>query len=199
MNKGRRRIAVILVSVVAIIAIVSGSLAWYTSTTSMSQRAKLLGFQSTGYVYFETDNGNYKAVADENGLYTLSLDPTARNYIGNMRLNVIQKGYARYYVRVKMNVQWTMPDGTIAQNVTLPFQFDSNWYDNRTNDYCVYYKETTGLFNSYDKSIITGFDEADFLDSTMTESAVPKISVTVESVQINRYQQIWGIDKLPWQ
>ncbi|MBQ7595937.1 MAG: hypothetical protein IJU45_04670 [Clostridia bacterium] len=199
MNKGRKRIAVIIISIVAVIAVVSGSLAWYSSTTSMSQRAKLSGFQSAGYVYFETEGGNYKAVADDNGLYALSLDPAARNYVGNLRINVIQKGYAKYYVRVKMNVQWTMPDGTIAQNVTLPFTFDKQWFDNRAEDYCVYYTETAGLFDNYDKSIITGFDEEEFLKSSLTESAVPKIAVAVESVQINRYSQIWGIEKLPWE
>ena len=199
MNKGRKRIAVIIVSIVAVIAVVSGSLAWYSSTTSMSQQAKLTGFQSNGYVYFATENGNYKAVADDNGLYTLSLDPAARNYVGNLRINVIQKGYARYYVRVKMNVQWTMPDGTIAQNITLPYTFEEKWYDNRAEDYCVYYTDTTGLFEKYDQSIITGFDEETFLKGSLTESAVPKLAVTVESVQINRYAQIWGIDKLPWE
>lgn len=198
MNKGRKRIAVIIVSVVAVIAVVSGSLAWYASTT-MSQRAALVGFHSEGYAYFTAGEKNYKAVADDNGLYELSLDPAARNYIGNFRLNVIQKGHAQYYVRVKMNVQWTMPDGTVAQNITLPFRFDEKWFDNRAEDYCVYYTETTGLFENFDKSIITGFDEAEFVKSSLTESAVPKISVTVESVQINRYKQVWGIDKLPWE
>lgn len=199
MKKGRRGIAAILVSVVVVIAIVSGSLAWYTSTTSSSRLAKLVGFQSSGFVYFEKDGKLFREQPNENGLYKLSMDANATNYIGNFRINVIQKGYAKYYVRVKLSVQWTMPDGSVAQNVTVPFTFAEKWYDNRTKDNCVYYTDTTGLFSSYDKSIITGFDEEAFLNASMAEGAIPTIAVTVESVQINRYQQIWGIDQLPWE
>lgn len=199
MIKGRKRIAAVIVSIVAVIAIVSGSLAWYTSTNTSTQVGKLFGFKSSANVYFDTGDGKrYTAVADENGLYQLSLDSNARNYIGNFRVNVIHKGYARAYVRVKMNVQWTMPDGSVTQNSTIPFSFANNWYDNRSTDYCVYCTETSGLFQHYDESIITGFNEEEFIKTRLTESAVPGISVSVESVQVNRYQQIWGIDELPW-
>ena len=97
-----------------------------------------------------------------------------------------------------MSVQWTMPDGTVTQNTVLPYSFSDNWYDNRSNDYYVYCTQDSELFNSYDKSIITGFDSKKFEASTLTETATPKIAITAESVQINRYKQIWGIDSLPW-
>ena len=47
--------------------------------------------------------------------------------------------------------------------------------------------------------IITGFDEGSFIAGSLTQSASPEIAISVESVQINRYQQLWGIDKLPWE
>lgn len=199
MKKGKRRIAAVIVCAVAVLAIVAGSLAWYTSTNSLSVAGSLLGFKTYASVNFEDQNGQmHTAQADENGLYTMSLNPSDLNYVGNLRVLVVHKGYAKSYVRVKMSVQWTMPDGTVTQNVVLPYTFDNNWYDNRGNDYYVYCTQDSGLFNSYDKSIITGFDSEKFESSTLTETSTPKIAITAESVQINRYQQIWGIDSLPW-
>lgn len=199
MKKGKRRIAAVIICVVAVLAIVAGSLAWYTSTNSLSVAGNLLGFKTYASVNFEDQNGKmHTAQADENGLYTMSLNPSDLNYVGNLRVLVIHKGHAKSYVRVKMSVQWTMPDGTVTQNTVLPYSFSDNWYDNRSNDYYVYCTQDSELFNSYDKSIITGFDSKKFETSTLTETATPKIAITAESVQINRYKQIWGIDSLPW-
>lgn len=200
MKKSRRKIAAIIISVVAVIAIVSGSLAWYTSTNSLQQNGRLFGFNSSARVYFKLSDGSeFTAAADEDGLYKLSLDSNAKNYVGNLRINVVQKGYAKCYTRVQMNVEWVLPDGTIAQNIMLPYEFAEKWYDNRSEDYCVYYTENSNLYEQYDKSIITGFDEDGFINDSLTQSATPRISISVESVQINRYQQLWGIDKLPWE
>lgn len=200
MKKGRKKIAAIIISVVAVVAIVSGTLAWYTSTTSLMQNGKLFGFTSSARVYFKLSDGTeYNATTDKDGLYVLSLDSNAKNYVGNLRINVVQKGYSKCYTRVQMNAEWVKPDGTIAQNITLPYKFADKWFDNRNNDYCVYCKENSKLYGDYDKSIITGFDEETFIKNNLTESATPRISVSVESVQVNRYQQLWGIDKLPWE
>lgn len=200
MKNSRKRIAAIIVSVVAVIAIVSGSLAWYTSTNSLQQSGKLYGFNSSARVYFkQSDGSDLTATPDEDGLYKLSLNSNAKNYVGNLRINVVQKGYSKNYTRVKLNVEWVMPDGTVAQNITLPYKFASKWFDNRSEDYCVYYTENSGLSNDYDKSIITGFDEESFIKNSLVQNATPRISVSVESVQVNRYQQFWGIDKLPWE
>ncbi len=198
MKNGRRILAAAVVCLVAVVAIVSGSLAWYSSTNSVTQLASVSTFQTTARVYFTTAKGDVDAKADADGFYALSTNPEDSNYIGNLKLNVIHKGYANSYVRVKMSVQWTMPDGTVTQNIMLPFTFADKWYDNRVNDYCVYYTEDTGLFSSYDKSIITGFDGEKFAAENLTETATPKLAVTVESVQYNRYEQLWGIKTLPW-
>lgn len=199
MKNSRRKIAALIICLVAVVAIVSGSMAWYTSTNSVTQYASLAGFTTKAQVYRVNDEGKEVSLkADEKGLYTLSSDPEADNFIGNLKIKVVHRGYANSYVRVKMSIQWTMPDGTVTQNVVMPFEFAEKWYDNRENDYCVYYTEETGLFESHDKSIITGFDVEKFSEKTMTKDAVAKVAVIVESVQANRYQQIWGIETLPW-
>ena len=200
MKNSRKRITVIIVSIVAVLAIVSGSLAWYTSSTSLSKSAALRGFKTSAIVYFQNESGKRaSAQADVNGLYIMSLNPQDINYVGNLKIRVVHTGYAKSYVRVKLNVQWTAKDGSIAENTVLPYKFDTKWYDNRNEDYCVYYTEDSGLFDSYDKSIITGFDAKKFEAEALTQSAVPAISITAESVQINRYQQLWKIDNLPWE
>lgn len=199
MKKSRRSIAALIICLVAVVAIVSGSLAWYSSTNSLTQLGYLAGFKTTANVYLLNSEGKQiTPQTDDNGLYILSTDPKADNYIGNLKVNVIHKGGANSYVRVKMNVQWTMPDGTVTQNIVTPFTFAEKWYDNRDNDYCVYYTEDTGLFESYDKSIITGFDRELFEAEALTLNATPKVAISVESVQINRYQQVWGLEALPW-
>ncbi len=199
MKNSRRKIAVLIICLVAVIGIVSGSLAWYSSTNSITQLGTLAGFRTTANVYLLDAQGNKTyPESDENGLYILSTDPESKNYIGNFKINVVHRGYSNSYVRVKMNVQWTMPDGTVTQNILPPFEFAEKWYDNRENDYCIYYTEDTGLFSSYDKSIISSFDSEKFAQQTMTKDAVAKVSVSVESIQINRYQQVWGIEALPW-
>lgn len=198
--KSRRRIAVLLVCIVVAIGIISGSLAWYSSTNSITQLGTLAGFSSKAVVYLLDENGGQTTPpCDKNGLYILSADPNADNYVGKLRINVVHKGYANSYVRVKMNVQWTMPDGTVTQNVLLPFEFAEKWYDNRENDYCVYYTEDTGLFENYDKSFIASFNGEKFQEETMTKDAVALVAISVESIQINRYQQVWGIETLPWE
>lgn len=200
MKNSRRKIAALIICLVAVIAIVSGSLAWYSSTNSFTQFASLAGFTTKADVYLMDENGAESRIRqDENGLFILSANPEDDNFIGNLKIKVIHRGYANSYVRVKMSVQWTMPDGTVTQNILLPFTFAEKWYDNRENDYCVYYTEDTGLFESYDKSIIAAFDSEKFAQESLTQDAVAKLAVTVEGVQVNRYQKMWGIEALPWE
>ena len=200
MKNSRRKIAVLIICRVAVIGVISGSLAWYSSTNSITQIGTLAGFRTKANVYLQDESGNkINLQKDENGLFILSADPSAENYVGNLRVNVIHRGYANSYVRVKMSVQWTMLDGTVTQNILLPYTFADGWYDNRDSDYCVYYTEDTGLFEDYDKSIITAFNSEKFAQETMTKDAVAKLAVSVESIQINRYQQVWGIETLPWE
>ncbi len=199
MKNSRRKIAVLIICVVAVIGIISGSLAWYSSTNSITQLGTLAGFKTKANVYLVDESGKQiNLEKDKNGMLLLSTNPEDVNYVGNLRINVIHRGYSNSYVRVKMSVQWTMPDGTVTQNVLLPYEFADKWYDNRENDYCIYYTEDTGLFENYDKSIISDFDDEKFAETTMTKDAVGHLSVSVEAIQINRYQQVWGIENLPW-
>ncbi len=199
MKNSRRKLAVLLICIVAIISVVAGTFAWYSSTNSMTQLASIGDLRTLTNVYLERNGIKLNVPVDENGLYVLSTNPSEDNFVGNLRITVNQKGYSNAYVRVKLNVQWTMPDGTVTQNIQLPFSFHDGWYDNRAEDYCVYYTQTIGWFENHDTSIIIGFDLEKFNKETLSDVAIPKLAVTAQSVQINRYPQFWGMDRLPWQ
>lgn len=201
-KKLNKRAIVVLVAVVAVIAIVGGSLAWFVTSSSLSQKFSISGFEVAADVYFMDDTVKWNAsnFKDENGLYILSLNPDDSNYIGNLRVDVGHSG-AKSCVRVRMNHEWTLADGSVAQyNTAVPYKFGEEWFDNRNTDYCVYYKGTdnSGKAAFTKSALITGFNEKDFDTSGFVDGVTVKVMIQVDSVQTNRYPQMWNIDKLPW-
>lgn len=203
LHKLNKRTVVIIVAIVAVIAVVGSSFAWFATQTSLFQSFSVGSFEVSADVYFM--DGGKKVSADgykdENGLYNLSLDKEEANYIGNLRASVVHSG-SKACVRVTMNHQWTLADGTIAQNkVAVPYKFEKNWYDNRNVDYSVYYmgSDSSGEAAFENASFITGFDAAAFDTSSIAEGTTLKVLIQVDAVQINRYPQVWGIEKFPWE
>lgn len=200
LKKLNRRVFVIIVAVVAIIAIVGTSLAWFTTSSSMVQKFNIFGFDVSANVYFDNNGKKIKAESykDENGLYLVSMDKAASNYIGKLRVNVSHSG-GKACVRVRMNYQLDTDGGNTQYNVSVPFTFNSDWFDNRTTDYCVYYRgDGSGKADFAKSALITGFDEDSFDTTGFAESSSIKLSVQVDAVQVNRYPQMWNIETLPW-
>lgn len=201
-KKLNKRAMVIIVAVVAVIAIVGGSLAWFVTSSSLSQKFSISGFEVNADVYFMNGDVKYSASSfkDENGLYKLSLDSKDVNYIGKLRVDVGHTG-AKACVRVRMNHEWTFADGTVAQyDTAVPYTLGSDWFDNRNTDYCMYYTgaDKSGKADFAKSSVITGFDESNFDTSGFVDGVNVKVMIQVDAVQINRYPQMWNIDKLPW-
>lgn len=202
MHKVNKKAVVIIVAILAIVAVVGSSLAWFVTRTSLSQQFSLNSFDVNADVYF-LDGGNKVSAADytdENGLYILSLNEEDVNYIGNLRADVTHSG-AKACVRVTMNHQWTLVDGTVAQHsVEIPYEFSSLWYDNRNVDYSVHYMgdDLSGKADFAQQELITGFDVAAFDTSAIVEGVSVKLMIQVDAVQVNRYPQLWNIEKLPW-
>ncbi|MBO5421440.1 MAG: hypothetical protein J6A67_05825 [Clostridia bacterium] len=203
LHKLNKRAVVIIVAIVALIAVVGSSLAWFVTRRSLFQNFSLSSFEYGAEVYFLDDDKEVNAdeYKDEKGLYILSTDKNDVNYIGNLRAKINHSG-AKACVRVTMNHQWTLADGTVAQNtVALPYKFAKGWYDNRDVDYSVYYasEDMSGeaSFNSAD--FITGFDEKAFDTSAIVDGVTLKVLVQVDAVQVNRYPQMWDIEKFPWE
>lgn len=200
LKKLNRRAFVIIVAVVAVIAIVSTSLAWFASSSSMMQKINIFSFDVSANVYFDNDGRKISANSykDENGLYTVSLDKEAQNYIGKLRVNVTHTG-GNALVRVKMNYELLSDGKNIQYNVSVPFTFNDEWFDNRTADYCVYYRgDGSGKADFTKTELISGFDESGFDTTGFSESKGVKLLVQVDAVQVNRYPQMWNIDTLPW-
>ncbi|MBP9989307.1 MAG: hypothetical protein KBT46_07390 [Ruminococcus sp.] len=201
-KKVNRKAIVIIVAVVAVISIISGTLAWFVTDSSLSQKFSVGGIKVSADVYFDNNgtkvsSNEYK---DENGLYNLSLNKKDANYIGNLRVCVKKTG-SKSLLRVKMIYEWTNADGEIVQyKVSVPYKFNQYWFDNRDNDYCVYYqgKDKSGKadFTSYE--LIEGFNGYELDKSGFTDGTSVRALIEIDAVEVNRYPQIWNIEKLPW-
>lgn len=196
-----KRAILIFVAVIAAIALVGGSLAWFVTQSSLVQRFSISGIKAGAEVYFDNGSGkiNAEKYLDKDGLYALSLDSSADNYIGNLRANVTLSGKAA--VRTMINLEWTNADGSVSQYTSaVPFEFAEDWYDNRGTDYCIYYmgKDLSGKADFGKTELITGFDSNKFDTFGFDEGTAVRASIRVEAVQVNRYIQIWDIEKLPW-
>ena len=203
LHKLNKKAVVIIVAVVALIAVVGSTFAWFVTRTSLLQNFSLSSFEVSADVYFLDGDKKINAddYKDENGLYILSVKEEDVNYIGNLRADVIHSG-AKACVRVTMNHQWTLPDGSVAQNdVAVPYRFNSLWFDNRNDDYSVYYtaEDMSGEADFKKAELITGFDSAAFDTSAMVDGVSVKLLIQVDAVQVNRYPQLWGIEKFPWE
>ena len=202
MHKFNKKAVVIIVAIVAIVAVVGSTFAWFVTRTSLSQQFALNTFDVAAEVYF-LDGGkkvSAEEYTDENGLYILSLDKEDANYIGNLRAAVTHSG-AKACLRVTMNHQWTLADGTVAQHsVEIPYEFSPLWYDNRNADYSVYYmgEDLSGKADFAKQDFITGFDADAFDTSAIVDGVSLRLLIQVDAVQVNRYPQLWNIDALPW-
>ena len=202
MHKLNKKAVVIIVAIVAIVAVAGSTFAWFVTRTSLSQQFGLNSFDVAADVYFLDGDKKVSAkdYTDENGLYILSLNEEDANYIGNLRASITHTG-AKACLRVTMNHQWTLADGTVAQHsVAIPYKFSSLWYDNRDVDYSVYYmgEDLSGKAGFTNQDFITGFDAQAFDTSAIVDGVSLKLLIQVDAVQVNRYPQLWNIDALPW-
>ncbi len=196
-DKKFRLITMLLVTVV----IVTGfSFAWFIGRTEYDRILSLSNFQAEPVCSFEgsaTIDSQYK----DGKLIILSTDPEAPNYIGNFRVDVKYKGDGAAYLRVKMVHEYSVNDVSTQHPANVPYATSDDWYDNRGNDYCYYYKnEVDADDNTSERTLkfITGLNDTAGDISSIADGVVIKVAVETDMVQINRYPQIWGIDHLPW-
>lgn len=198
-----KKAIVVIVAVVAIIAVVGSSLAWFVTQTSKSQSFYLSGIKTSATVFFvngktTVDAEKYK---DENGLYSLSLNGDDENYIGKLRVIVHRSG-AACCLRVRTAFEWQFADGSVSQFTTnVPYIFRSEWFDNRSADYCVYYmgNDRSGKTRDDTLYLIEGFDDSKLDLSEVENGTSVKALIEIDAVQTNRYPQLWNIEKLPWE
>ena len=196
-DKKFRLITMLLVTVI----IVTGfSFAWFIGRTEYNRILSLSNFQAEPICSFEGADSIDSQYKDGN-LIILSTEPEAPNYIGNFRVNVKYKGDGAAYLRVKMVHEYSVNGVSTQHPANVPYATSADWYDNRGNDYCYYYKkEVDADDNTSEKTLefITGLNDTEGDISGVADGVVIKVAVETDMVQINRYPQIWGIDHLPW-
>lgn len=196
-DKKFRLITMLLVTVI----IVTGfSFAWFIGRTEYNRILSLSNFQAEPICSFEGADSIDSQYKDGN-LIILSTEPEAPNYIGNFRVNVKYKGDGAAYLRVKMVHEYSVNGVSTQHPAKVPYATSDDWYDNRGNDYCYYYKnEVDADDNTSEKTLefITGLNDTEGDISGVADGVVIKVAVETDMVQINRYPQIWGIDHLPW-
>lgn len=213
--KLRKPPTAVLVAIIIVIVAVSSAVAWLTVGDAVLTRTYTLSnFDAYANVYFQ-GNSNQEAYHNSDGTLSVKVnmsDSGADNYIGKLRVDAKFKGKGSAYIRLKMIQQWQDGSGKILQsNAVLPYSISplydptiggnqSRWYDNRKDDYCLYYatklKVTNAAYNSI--SIIAGIQINPFNAMIPSGTVTLKVAFTLEAVQVNRYPQFWGIDTLPW-
>lgn len=192
-------IAVIAVVLSALVAIYCVTTAWLTSGTPLNplRLMNLQDFQYTVYVYDSQNGGEWVEQTEP-----LTFDADEINTLPNYRFKIVQQGSGVAFTRVRISQEWKLADGSRLQGeYNMPFKVAENkeLFDNRLTDGYVYYM---GAFpvGGDGVEIFSGFDSANFDTSALTAygDITLSIDVTVDAVQFNRYQQLWGMDSLPW-
>ena len=129
----------------------------------------------------------------------------------DLKVSVKYSGEARTYTRFKMDLVWyqektengqtvneiifhRMPQTTAAENV----------YDNTSADNWFYFKEVLTSENETVYPALTSISSdpiGDNVVDTVNNTDAPtrvRIYLTVDSVQYNRAEKVWIIEKLPW-
>ncbi len=171
-------------------------------------------FDAEGYVYFvkTTQDGTtaYNAKNYMEGGYIICnyVDPTAVNYIANLRFNVQFRGYSPAYVRVRLIEQFTNTMGEIEAVNQLKFKLADPWADNRADDMYFYSPEqyysadsntltVAGKAKLLSIPVIEGLDpsiaSAEDIDPLLKENTTMtlRLSFYVEAVQPNRTEAYW--------
>ena len=200
-----KKVRLIVILSVIIALLIVPTLAWFIQNvvTEAQQKQDFLAsnFQASPDCYFM--NGTEKVSpsdiegATDGSLIVLSINPEDANFIGKFCVDVNYKGDGAGYLRVKMVHEYSINGISTQHPANVPYKTVGDWYDNRGNDFCYYYKnELDADGGDATLSFITGNENIDV--ENLAKDIVIKVAVETDMVQVNRYPQVWGMDKLPW-
>ncbi|MBE6755406.1 MAG: hypothetical protein E7555_02965 [Ruminococcaceae bacterium] len=219
-----KKFRLIVMLLVTVFIVTSFSFAWFIMrATDETQNFSVANFQAEPYCYFKNgenevlpenieltdekgnpitdEEGNAVVALDDNGLIVLSTNPGDDNYIGNFCVDVKYKGDGAGYLRVKMVHEYSINGMSNQHPANVPYKIadEGDWHDNRGDDYCYYYKNELDADGDAEQtlSFITANNDIDL--GALADGIVIKVAVETDMVQINRYPQIWGMGKLPWE
>lgn len=207
-NKKRRLnpLVIVALAICALAVIYSATTAWLTGNVPNPVRFTTLeDFDYQMNIYFE---GGDVVVSDFDcdsaSIDPISVnysDPDAANYVGKLRVEIKQVGSGVAYTRVRVTHEWiNSVSGRLQGDSHLPYMVADGFIDKRDSDGYIYFNGTMPANGDY-TSVIDGFDSAAFDASTVSSLSGETqllINISVDAVQFNRYQQIWGMDAIPW-
>ena len=208
-NKKRRLNPLVIVALMicALAVIYSSTTAWLTNSIPNPIRfTKLEDFNYQVNIYFE---GGETVVSDFDcdsaAISPIEVnysDPNAANYVGKLRVEIRQAGSGIAYSRVRVSHEFVNSvSGRLQGASYLPYTIDTdNFVDKRDTDGYVYFNGAMSADSEY-VTVVNGFDSAVFDSSavsTLSGTTELLINVSVDAVQFNRYQQLWGMDTIPW-
>ena len=214
-------ITVPIVLAVALVLVVSLTFALFTTTLSGTRQLTLANFTSDVEVSFD----NFSTTSTGSSLggakyFAVDLTNTsASNYIGNLRVRVKYNGNGVGLLRVRVTEEWFTTDSGTGITTVMPHAIQmpytianpyvttgssadtgnhSKWWDNRTKDYCFYYATPISRASEQSINLITGVDMTQIDTSALPDGTQMRVIIEADVVQVNRYPQYWGLNRLPW-
>lgn len=219
-KKRKVSLSVLIVLIVAVLLIVSVTFAAiFRQSISANTTFKASNFSAQTVAKFIDDEGNLLSDArmaqykTEYGVLA-SVNPSAENYIGKLRASVQYKGRGVGLIRVRLTEEWSVTKNGVR--TVQPYQLNipyvvsdvysgsagsgnqSKWYDNRLNDYCYYYATPVYSNGTSVIDLIEGVNTSGIDLGVLPISTQVHVLFETDAVQVNRYPQYWGLDKLPW-
>lgn len=196
--------------------LISMTLALLMNSVNLKRTFSVSNFKSECVVYFDTGSGTIPCDTMNN--IEVSLDPSADRFIGNLRADFKYTGCGVGLARVKIVEEWSTYNEATNTRTVQPYQIavpyifgdvydysstgnQSAWYDNRGNDYHMYYATAVRCYSDTKAEVIpliTGLDVADMDFDTIPGGTELHISIQTDVIQVNRYPQFWKIATLPW-
>ena len=207
-NKKRRLnpLVIVALAICALAVIYSATTAWLTSSIPNPIRfTQLEDFDYQMNVYF--DGGDVVVSdfdCDSQSIDPISVnysDPNAANYVGKLRVEIKQTGSGVAYTRVRVSHEWiNSVSGRLQGDSYLPYTVAADFVDKRDSDGYIYFNGVMSESEQY-TAVIDGFNSSTFDASTVSSLSGETqllINVSVDAVQFNRYQHIWGMNTIPW-
>lgn len=215
----------LIVLIAVTVLLVSTAFAWFVYFNPTIQNTfSLSNFMTEIDCYFASGNTRTQItdyVDPDTKVINLSLDSADANYFANFHVDVKYKGEGYGYLRVKVVTSAKDSSGyaTLMDSkppYILSASYDSEdpllvgnnqeaWFDNRNRDFCYYYaSELSGDNEEFTTvSVINGAQTSDIdsgfdLDYLRNNGYTLSVAVSCEMIQINRYPQFWGMNRLPW-